>query len=449
MPNCQLQTGNWKLVTATPVIIVGASAAGLHAACLLAGAGVPVYVLDERGGPAAAARTLIVTPRLRRALGDLPQEAIVNQTPVLQLFSPGAEASIRLNEPDWVVERARLMPWLIRRARAAGAEYVPGQRFVGLEPDHDGLVVHLESSTGRRESLIAHMLIGADGAFSQVAQAIRQVRPPSSAGAPPQTTRPNAQGHAAVYNLQARVALPAWARVDTTQVWFDPRATRYFFWLIPESRQSAVVGLIADDERSARAELGRFLAAHALQALEMQGGQVPLYAHNGAPEARIAGARVYLVGDAAAHVKVTTVGGLVTGLRGAQAAARAILQRTSYAQELGRLRRELDGHLWIRRVLNCFGPGDFDQLLRLVNGRAQRVLAARTRDEALHALLGALLAQPGFLLLAARAMASRCAGRSLAEEIAPSRRTQDAESAGRQLPRNHPETTHNAEGRGD
>ena len=40
---------------------------------------------------------------------------------------------------------------------------------------------------------------------------------------------------------------------------------------------------------------------------------------------RVGAGNVYLVGDAAGQVKVSTVGGTVTGLRGAQAVALAIL----------------------------------------------------------------------------------------------------------------------------
>ena len=67
------------------------------------------------------------------------------------------------------------------------------------------------------------------------------------------------------------------------------------------------------------------------------------------PWRRRAGGEIYLVGDGAAQVKVTTVGGLVTGLRGAKAAANAILRRSDYVKELRALKRELSLHLVIPR----------------------------------------------------------------------------------------------------
>ena len=50
---------------------------------------------------------------------------------------------------------------------------------------------------------------------------------------------------------------------------------------------------------------------------------------------------VYVVGDAAGQVKVTTVGGIVTGFRGALGVAEAILYGGASA-ELRSLRRELN-----------------------------------------------------------------------------------------------------------
>jgi flavin-dependent dehydrogenase len=105
--------------------------------------------------------------------------------------------------------------------------------------------------------------------------------------------------------------MPSWAHADTTQVWFDPPSTRFFYWLIPESPARAAVGLIADDPEQARTSLQHFLAAQHLEALNYQGAQVPSYRGNGLPAMAVSGARVFLIGDAAAQVKMTTVGGAV------------------------------------------------------------------------------------------------------------------------------------------
>ena len=84
------------------------------------------------------------------------------------------------------------------------------------------------------------------------------------------------------------------------------------------------MGLIAEDGKSVRNQLARFLDRLGLKPVQIQSARIPSYNHVTRPWRRISGCDVYLVGDAAAQVKVTTVGGLVTGLRGAKAAAKAI-----------------------------------------------------------------------------------------------------------------------------
>jgi digeranylgeranylglycerophospholipid reductase len=367
-------------------VIIGASTAGLYTAWLLAKGGAPVVLLDQAERPGPPARTLIATARLRDVLDFVPEESVVNHVPDVQMFSPRASVAIRLREPDLIVERATLVRLLMSHAEAAGVQFMPGHRFLGLEPDHDGVYVHAESSTGRQVQLRTRVLIGADGALSSVAKAV------------------GLGVGATVFNLQATVNMPRAADAGVTQVWFEPELTRYFFWLIPESRERAVAGLIAGDKHQAYGSLTTFLAAHGLEPLGYQEAPVPLYNRSRVSWRNLSGARVMLVGDAAAQVKVTTVGGLVTGLRGAQAAARAVLQGTGYRRQLSALRRELDSHLWIRTVLNRFGPGEYDELLRLVSARTIKVLTSLTRDEAGRVLLLSLLSQPAFAGLAARCL---------------------------------------------
>ena len=373
-----------------PVVVIGASTAGLFAAYLLAQAGVPVRVFEAAEELGPPARTLIVTGQLRTALGFVPSEAVVHRTPRIELFSGSASANLTLREPDLIVEREALVRLLAQKAQHAGAHIQTGYRFVDLEPTRDGLLVHVHNVVrDRSEHVRTHHLIGADGVFSRVAQAT---------GREPQP---------AVPIVQARVHLPPEANPDTTQVWFDRRTTPYFFWLIPESRDRAAVGLIAENGRGARQALDDFLAAHGLEPLEYQGAQVAFYSRRSQPWHSLDRSHIYFVGDAAGHVKVTTVGGVVTGLWGARAVARAILHRADYGRELRTLRRELDLHLLIRAVLNRFAAADYDLLLRCLNHPTLRLLSVHSRDELQRMFLRLILAQPRLLYLAAKAMLGR------------------------------------------
>ncbi len=372
-----------------PVAIVGASAAGLFAACSLAKEGLPVCLFEEMEELGSPTRILIVTSSLGQAMGSIPSAAIVNRAPNLQLFSPRRSALIRLQRPDLILERRSLIQALAAQARAAGADIRLGCRFVGFRPGADGLLLTLRGAGGRVETLRTRTLIGADGVSSAVARAV------------------NWRCHRRVYLLQAATPMPSWAAPDTSQVWFDPQTTRYFYWLIPQGGDRATVGLIADNERQAYEGLGRFLACHRLAASEYERAEVPLYSRGPAPCRAISGSRVLLVGDAGAQVKITTVGGVVTGLLGARAAVRAIAHGRGYGAELTALRRELDLHWLVRQILDGLAPAGYDALLELVDQRMEGALAAHTRDDMWPVLLSSLIAQPGLLGLAARALLRR------------------------------------------
>jgi flavin-dependent dehydrogenase len=365
------------------VEIIGGSAAGLFVAYLLAREGKQVRLFDANDVLNADSRTLITTPRLTEVLGFFPQEAVVNQIDQIALYSRARSVTIPMRQPDLVVERAAVVRLLAKKALDAGAEICGGCKFVNFKLDEGGVTITIHNThRDRLEKLKTKTLIGADGTFSRVAKIA------------------NTNGHETTPLLQAIVRLPKGTRKNTTQVWFKPAQTPYFYWLIPESEERAAVGFIAENGRKAKNTLERFLSRLGLAPIEIQAARVPAYSHWTRPWRRVSGTDIYLVGDAAAQVKVTTVGGLVTGLRGAKAAANAILVGADYMKELRPLRRELSLHLLIRTILNRFRGADYDRLLDLLNDNTIRLLGVYNRDQAAKMLYRILLAQPRFLAFA-------------------------------------------------
>jgi flavin-dependent dehydrogenase len=112
---------------------------------------------------------------------------------------------------------------------------------------------------------------------------------------------------------------------------------------------------------------------------------------------------VYLVGDAAAQVKVTTVGGIVTGFRGALGVAQSILSN-GRTRELTTLRRELDTHWLIRRTMHHFQQKDYSRLVDLLNLSTRDTLSEITRDESVRLLWNVLRKQPRLALLGLRGL---------------------------------------------
>jgi flavin-dependent dehydrogenase len=370
------------------VAVIGGSASGFFTAALLARAGCSVEVLERSEDLDPTPRTLIVTSHMRTLLGKVGERAVINEIRKFELFTDGRTAQVPLDRPDLIIERWRLIRGLAEQAQSQGAKVSFGNRFVSLESNRRGLRVGVERARDARiEELHADVVVGADGALSRVAQA---------AGWPRQPTVPL---------LQAIVRIPSDMPMDTVRVWFIPDDTPYFYWLIPESSERAVVGLIGEDGQETRGCLERFLEKRGFTALGFQGARIPVYDRWTPVERRLGAGRVFLVGDAAGQVKVTTIGGIVTGLRGALGVTEAILNGGE-SRELRSLRRELDLHLLIRRTIHQFKQADYSRLVDLMNASTRQSLSQYTRDEAARVLWHITLSQPRLLLLGLRGLLS-------------------------------------------
>jgi flavin-dependent dehydrogenase len=182
-----------------------------------------------------------------------------------------------------------------------------------------------------------------------------------------------------------------------------PDDTPYFYWLIPESADRAALGVIGEDGRETAKCLVRFLEKKGMEPLEWQGARIPVYKGWVPVKRRLGRANVYLVGDAAAQVKVSTVGGIVTGFRGAQAVAEAILH-AGRGRELLALRRELSTHWLLRRTMHHFRQEHYSHLVDLLNAATRETLSEVTRDESTRLLWNVLRRQPQLVLLGLRGL---------------------------------------------
>jgi len=325
---------------------------------------------------------------MRTLLGEVGERAIINEIRKFELFTDGRAAQVPLDRPDLIIERSQLIRGLAEQAQSHGAKVSFGNRFMSLESNGTGLRVGVERARdARTEELHADVVVGADGALSRVAQA---------AGWPRQPTVPL---------VQAIVRIPSDMAMDTVRVWFVPDDTPYFYWLIPESRERAVLGLIGEDGQETRRCLERFMEKRGFTPLGFQGARIPVYDRWTPVERRVGAGRVFLVGDAAGQVKVSTVGGIVTGFRGALGVSDAILNEGE-SRELRSLRRELDLHRLIRRTIHQFKQADYSRLVDLMNDSTRRSLSQYTRDEAGRVLWHIALSQPRLLLLGLRGLLS-------------------------------------------
>ncbi len=367
------------------VIIVGASISGLHTGALLAKQGVDVEIYDRMDALGGPSRTLIVTGKIGEVMDSVPEEIVLNQVRHLELFSRSRSARLELNYPDLIVERRKFVEMFALRAEEAGARIILGHRFEGFAQFGRKVLVTLRDlETNEAKQISTDVLVGADGVHSAVSQAASR------------------DGHAVAALAQARVALPEDRDRETYRVWFDTSRTNYFYWMIPESDRVAAVGLIADDGFQAKARLSEFLQEKELEAIEFQSSIVPMHRFGSADGTMDSNRNIFVVGDAAAQVKVTTVGGVVPGLYGAKALAQAILNGRNYRKELSGLKMELHLHLLVRHMLNRFSDQDYDELIGMLDGGLKDVLQEWTRDELTQCFLRMIWAQPRLITLGAR-----------------------------------------------
>ena len=362
------------------IVVIGASSSGLYAATLLATAGRRVAVFEQDDGLNPARRTYIITPQLKTFLDEIPGNAELSQTRVISVSTPGAAVDIPLKEADWIVERNLLAQGLLEKARSSGIEIFNGYQFLRFDLSA-GFTSLVFLSRGLEILVTADHIIGADGFNSHTAW---------SAGIPLPPTVPI---------IQAEVQLPPGWDPEVTKVWFDLDDTRFFYWLIPESPTHGVLGLVGDASAQTRQLLDDFLLKQGLQAERYQASQVAMHHPGLQPWGKVGSTPVYLVGDAAGHVKVTTVGGTVSGFWGAQAAATAILEGISYNRALRPLKRELDLHWGIRYLLEALDNPGYDDLVGCIIPSVIRFLSRYNRDQMAGVFWQLPFREPRLLLL--------------------------------------------------
>jgi len=368
------------------VAVIGASSAGLYTAALLARKGVNAALFEREREIDPPRRTYIITPGLERVMGEIPSGWIKHQIPTLEVESKGEGARIPLADDDLILERNEIRKTLAERAERAGADLHLGLSFVRFEEAGGEVQLVFEDQEGEENAITAGTVVGADGVSSSVTRAAGISPPP------------------VVPLLQAEIHLPVgWPR-GLTKVWFDVVETRYFFWLIPESDSRAVVGLIGEPGRDIQATLDRFLERHSFRPLGMQSGRAAMHHPRMRPWGRVGELDVLLVGDAAGQVKVTTVGGTVTGFWGARAAVEAVTTGVKYHQALRPLKRELDLHWWIRSQLECLNNSGYDRLVSCLSPRVIDFLSENDRDSMKGHFWKLPFLQPRFLPLGLRVL---------------------------------------------
>lgn len=360
------------------IAIVGAGPSGLYSAYLLAKAGKKVEVIEEHksiGQPVQC--TGIVTSHLKDFV-DVKKDFVINKISKVKVFSKTNFLELKLKNENYILDREKFDKHLAKLAADAGAKISLGETYIGNDQKR--------IFTNKRV-FIYDYLIGADGPLSPVAK-----------------TNSMFPERKFWYGIQARIRLKKKSREKNKEkgkekneenaVEFYPNIGTYA-WIVPESEGIARIGVCA--RTNAKGTFDNFLKAKGItkkNIINLQAGIIPEFSKNQIVQK----GNIFLIGDAAGHVKATTGGGIIPGLIAARILTDCILKNKRYKNKIKGISREMKKHLRIRQILDRFEEKEWRYLLNMLNSKKTKaIIEEHDREYPSRFALKLLLKQPRLL----------------------------------------------------
>lgn len=358
------------------ITIIGAGPIGCYTGYLLAKAGLDVEIFEEHkvlGKPVQC--TGIVTNSFKNIIKPR-KEFLVNTLNKVKVFAPNNDfLELNLKREEFVIDRVKFDQYLANKAVDNGVKLYVNHKFIGKEKDR--LIVK-DLSNNKVKKKKYNYLIGADGPLSQVAKTF------------------SLYGKRDFFiGCQARVKVNI--NPDCYETYFGRDFPNFFGWVVPESDKVARIGLAA--KANSVYFFKKFLHRKKIKGkdiIERQSGVMPVYN----PKIKTKKNNVFLVGDAATHVKATTGGGLIHGLIAAECLAESIIKNKSYENICRKkIEKDLRIHLMIRNILNKFTDKDYNYLIELAGKKkkVKKIIETYDRDFPMKFSFKLLLNEPRFL----------------------------------------------------
>ena len=353
------------------IVIIGGGPIGCYTGHLLALKGHTITIYEEHktiGSPIQC--TGLLTAEFDRF--KFPMDSFLINT-FNEVCVKTENQNLTINQKEYLICRTKFDQFFATLATNAGATINTSHSFLRKE-EKELIIKDLKNNTEIRIS--PDIVIAADGPLSKTLKAYNFYEP----------TRKQ------YYGIQAVVEGDfSSGRFDT--YFGETICPDLFIWVVPESNTKARVGLAST--KDTRKLFDDFMKKQSFKVLEMQAGTIPIYN----PKQKVHSSNCYAVGDAATHVKATTLGGLVPGLKSAQILVECIEKGKNYHKALLPVRKKLYTHLIARKILNKFSDSDWDTLIKLVSqARIQKVFQKYSRDNPIPLLFHSILREPRFLL---------------------------------------------------
>jgi len=262
----------------------------------------------------------------------------------------------------YVFDRARFYKAIAEKAWDNGSEILLNHSYTSHKQEEKGLKIRLNSGKKAKE-ITSSLLIGADGPGSKVAK------------------------NAGLYGkrdffIGNQVILKAknpFFQKDKVYVFLDKRYSDGFFaWVVPIDEERAKVGLASLTkpaeylERFLRDKFDNFVVEKRF------GGVIPIYKKMPLQNRQ---KNVFLVGDAALHVKATSGGGVVNGMLAAKGLCESVISGDfAYEKKIKEVRRNLWLHLMIRKKFNNMNDERTAALLKSLNEKAAKEVILEKGD---------------------------------------------------------------------
>ncbi len=318
------------------ISVIGAGPSGCYAAYLLAKTGKPVQIFEEHkeiGHPIQC--TGLVTSSIKDII-DLKQDIIINEIDKVRIFSKHEELELKLKNKNLIIDRKKFDNYLADLAVSKGVKIFLNYKFI----DKKNNLLKLKYNNEKETIVKTDHLIGADGPLSKVAGSIN-----------PKKETKLMTGIQAVVKLKNENHIEFYPSIGT------------FAWIVPENKEICRIGVAS--YKNPREEFQKFLKTKNIEQKDItdtQGGLIPIYN----PRLKTDKNNTYLLGDAAAQVKATTGGGIIQGLKAAQAMTKSIIEGKDYEKEWRRsIHKDLLLHLRMRKIMDRFKDKDWDLLIRL------------------------------------------------------------------------------------